>query len=845
MGLKQIFNQASQFQNNAGAQGMNLSAMPIGLQVSYPVPLADDFNGSTKDPRWLTAPIPPPPGPAFSAAYSGTNSITKTPIVYANDRYAQTFKFTVPIKLNSASWRIHQIQGFPPPGTLVVEVWGTTGSDVHPDPTNVLAVSNPIVASSIPTVSQSNLENPPTYQLTAFTFPTPPTLNANTAYAIVIRQNNPATQPSNSVVECYRDIGSPSKANGGNSFLSLNTSGTTWIDGSSGAPPYSNFNYQIDGQQINTSPPSPNPYPIVSGGFLEFDYTTLNNIFPTVPPSIETIYNSAMGSLGLQTRMIWTILNSSAQGSDNLWGLQLLQGTIPGSTSSLPLSDAADSAELLVAVYIRASPSGNFLSFLPVIMDANGNVQCWIPQGGTTGAWLTGRDPGSQGGWFMSPAGFPTSQSPAGNAAGVPVTIQITQQPNGGVVILAYTQDNPNQIIFQTAPSPPVRVLPGSVFLDIGHSPNMFGSKFQFDYFNLGAAPVTPPSGYVIFRTPYAISSKITGFTLNRLLPGSSKINVRVRSASTLAALQAAAFSDPMPTTVAGNIETGVVAMAADLFADVMLEFIAGSTPTLNSFDFTSVPQAVDQDQPIILSLSGTAQGMVSAFSSEEGIQQTPNTAKLIDGDPNTLWVSQNATDGTTVSLQINFLQTNGALGSANVNAVVIRNTNVKALKVYIGTTVLFQGEISDPDVLIAFPLYLTPVIQIDVTTTQTPNQQKQIGDVYCGQILVVLPNFDSYEPQRLLIESGTLRTLGGKMVAFRGRDKYGSKWKTLLVRQADRDTVEAAFKQNPLITFYPEPGSSPRNLFNVGWTLASLPLSYTDRLKLAGYTIEADMEEI
>ena len=33
MGLKQIFNQASQFQNNAGAQGMNLSAMPIGLNL--------------------------------------------------------------------------------------------------------------------------------------------------------------------------------------------------------------------------------------------------------------------------------------------------------------------------------------------------------------------------------------------------------------------------------------------------------------------------------------------------------------------------------------------------------------------------------------------------------------------------------------------------------------------------------------------------------------------------------------------------------------------------------------------------------------------------------------------
>ena len=844
MGLKQIFNQAAQFLNNVGTQGMNLSAMPIGLQVSYPVPLADDFGGPAKDPRWLTAPIPPPPGSPVSSQYSTQHSVSGFAIDSDQTRYAETFTLAQGMVLSSVAWWIYQYQAGCP-GYLEVEVWTTAGTPAAPGGT-LLGTSSPVNANSLPVQPRAAgpFQAPGPFQLTAFNFAQPITLQAGVTYAIVLRQIGTATSPTNLLVEVNIDQ-APSRFLSGNAWITMN-GGSTWSSAFGGytSDPFFICFCQLSGTSVPTGGPTPNPYPIVAGGFLEFDYTTLNNISPNVPPSIETIFSSAMGNLGLQTRFIWTILNSSAQGSGNLWGLQLLQGTIP---TTLPLTDAADAAELLVALYIRASPSGNFLSFLPVIIDAGGNVQCWIPQGGTTGAWLTGRDPNAQGGWFMSPKGFPTSQNPAGNAAGVPVTIQVVQQPNGGVVILAYTQDNPSQIIFQTDPSPPVRVLPGSVFLDIGHSPNMFGSKFQFDYFNLGAAPVVPASGNVIFRTPYSIASKITGFTMNRTLPTpGSKINVRVRSASTLAALQAAAFSAPMPTTVAGNIETGVVSMAADLFADVMLEFISASpSPTLSSFDFTSVLQAVDQDQPIILSLCATAQGLASAYSSEEGIQQTANTAKLIDGDPTTLWVSQNAVDGTTVSLQINFLQPNGALGSANVNAVIIRNTNVKALKVYIGTTVLFQGEISDPDILIAFPLYLTPVIQIDVTTTQTPNQQKSIGDVYCGQILVVLPNFDVYDPKRKLIESGTLRTLGGKMIAYRGRDKYVSAWKTLLVAQVDRDAVEVAFKQNPLVTFWPEPGSKPRNLFNVGWTIDPLPLSYSDKLKLAGYTAEANMEEI
>ncbi|MHB2025119.1 MAG: hypothetical protein ACYCPQ_00565 [Elusimicrobiota bacterium] len=843
MGLKTILTQAAQFAANAGMQNLDLSKTPIGLQVSYPLIDVDDFNEATKSPLWITAPIPPPPPPPLTEEYSTQHTVDGLGISSDSGRFAETFQLPQGMVLSSVSWWVYQFQS-PCPGYLEVEVWTTQGSPAIPGGT-LLGTSSPVNAYSLPVQPRAEgpFQAPGPFQLTAFNFPQPITLQAGVIYAVVLRQIGTAPSPSNNIVEANLDE-SPSQFLGGNAWASSD-GGSTWskIGDFYTANPYTVFFFELSGTQVSTASPTPNPYPIVSGGYLEFDYTALNN-YSGEPPSIETVYNAPMGSLGMKTRFIWTILNASAEGSGNLWGLQILQGTIPNPP---PITDAQDQAELLVAVYIRASPSGDYLSFLPVIVDANGNVQCWIPQGGTTGAWFTGRDPGSQGGWFMSPAGFPTSQSPAGNAAGVPVTIEVVQQPNGGVVILAYTQDNPSQIIFQTDPSPAVRVLPGQMFLDIGHSPDMFGSKFQFDYFYLGGPPAVPPSGYIILRTAAALESKVTGFSLNRTLPdAASKINVRVRSADDLASLQAAAFSDPLPTTVSGNVETGAVAMAAGLFIDVMLEFIAGSpSPLLTEFDFTTEVLAVLQDQPIILSLDAAGPGIAVAASSEEGTSQTPNTAKLIDGDPATQWVSQNATDGQTVTLSIEFVQPNGSPGTANVNALILRNTNVKAIRVYVANVTLFQGEITGTDVIIPFSLLTTSFIYIDVTTTQVPNQQKAIGEVYCGQALVVLPNFDAYDPARKLVQSGTMRALGGRMIAYRGTNKYSSKWKVLLVRQADRDAAEQAFEQNPLVSFWPEPGSNPRNLYNVGWTVQALPLGYTDKFKGAGYAIEAQMEEI
>ena len=823
MSLKEILNQPSHFQANVGASGLDLTAMPIKLQQTFTLPVADDFNDGAKDAKWLTSPIPPPPGPAHTFAYSGTNSITKTPIVEGSYRYAQSFLRSVPFKLSSCKWRVHQIQGFTPPGYVQSEVWGTIGPDGEPDENQVLAVSNPIQAFNLPVVSQSDLENPPTYTLTTFTFPTPPTLNANTKYAIVIRHIGTATQPTNSVVEVYRDQNSPSPANGGVSWLSFNA-GATWSRGDQFAPQYSNFNYQVDGQEINTNPPTPNPFPVETGGFLQFD-------FPDAQPrDIETVYDDPRGSVELETRFIWNILDGSAfQFTPLEWGLHMLQGAI----DAPPLSDANVASKRLWELFIRPSASSNNLSFIPIVVDASGNRLTQLPSAPTSWQGYS-----NQGGWFLLPINA---------AAGVPITVKVLRQPNGGVIFTVYKNDDPNQIVFQTTASPPLRTLAGEYHLDIGHSHEAPGSRFRFDYFKLSGEIIEPDSGEVILRRSYPVKTKVTGFRMDRVLPApGSRINVRIRSADTLEALASATFSAAIPATTAGSVETGQVELPAALFFDVKLEFIKASPgPTLNSFDFTVAQEAVEEDQPIILSVDEAGPGLVSAISSEEGLSETANTRKLVDGDPESQWVSLGASDGSPVTLQLTFLAPSGGNELRNVNCLILRNTNLKALRVHIGVTTLFDGEIIEDDVLIPFSLFATPLIQIEAKMTKVPNQNKRIGEVYAGQLLLALPNFDAYDPRRRLFEAGSMRTLGGKLVAFRGKDKYASRWTVRLVDQAAKDEAERIFAKNPLVTFWPEPRFRPRALFDVGWKLEEIPFPYTDVLKPAGHTLEAEMEEI
>ena len=798
MSLKEILSQASQYQQNAGSTGLDLTAMPIKLQQTMTFDLADDFSDGVKDARWLTAPLP-----SQFFQFIPNVSPNATVIGSANQRLAQTFRVTANKTVCRVGLRLSGYVAGMPPGDIVVEIRATSGALGSEVPTStVMATAYPKSASSL-----VGLFSPLPAYFTYLDFPQPVALQTGTSYAIVVRQT--VVNVNQGQVSLYGENSQANEYPNGRA-LSSPDSGATW----STIVYIKDFDFQL-------YEPTANPQPTESGGYLQFDYPT------ATPVSLETIFNSPRGSIELETRFIWTILDASLmQYSPLVWGIHILQGTI----QSPALSDGDKDAKLLVEILIRPSASSNNLSFVPIIVDASGNKLCYLP---SYSSWVGFS---GQGGFFMTPTGA---------AAGVPVTIKVQRQQNGGVVVLAYKNDNPAQVIFQTNPSPPVRTLTGDIHLDVAHSPEAPGSRFRFDYFKLSGSIVEPDSGEIILRRSYPIKTKVTGYHMDRVLPApGSKVNVRIRSADTLADLQAAAFGTPIQGTAVGNVEMGAITLPAALYFDVKLEFIKASPgPTLNSFDFTVAQQVVEDDQPIILSLDEAGPGLVRATSSEES-GETANTRKLVDGDAEVQWASLNASDATPVTLELNFLGSGGSLESRTFNALIIRNTNIKALRILSGV-VLFDGEIGEDNVIIPFSQLTTPTVQIEARTTKTPNQNKKIGEVYVGRVIVALPNFDSYDPRRELVESGSLRTLGGKLVAYRGKDKHASRWRVLLVDNATKDIVEAIFKQNAFVTFWPEPKARPRDLFDVGWKPEFLPFTYTDMVKTSGYTLEGEMEEI
>lgn len=568
---------------------------------------------------------------------------------------------------------------------------------------------------------------------------------------------------------------------------------------------------------------TPATQPTESGGYLQYAYTS-----PT-PTNNEAVFNSVRGSVELETRFVCETISSSILPYSDYF-IPFGPAILGGQITPPHLSDADRESRLIWECWTNWSPYTNFLAFLPFCYGANGVKYFWMQ---SSNQWVTDPGPAGRQGIFLS------------NPANIPITLKC-QVSGTGVIIKAYKNDDPAQLIFQTATSPARREL-DSYHLQLAHAANYGGGRTKYDYFKLSGPIIEPSTGEVILRRSYPIRTNITQYSMNRVLPtAGSSINLKVRSGDTLDALLGAAFVDVPSGSVNGSIETGTVNVAPGLFFDVKLEFHRASpSPSLNSFDFVTSPEAIEGDLPIILSLDESGPGLAIVTSSEEGLAETANTKKLIDGDVDSQWTSLNASDSTSCTLQITYLTQAGGGDVRTINAVIIRNTNIKSLRVHYGVTTLFDGEIIGDDVIIPFGSITTPVIQIEARSTKVPNQNKKIGEVYTGKILLALPNFNSYSPHRELLESGNLRTIGGRLIAYRGKHKYGSKWQISLADSTTKDQVEAIFRNYPLVTFWPEPGAKPRELFDVGWKAETLPYPYTDSFKSAGYTIESEMTEI
>ncbi|MCG3204866.1 MAG: hypothetical protein KCHDKBKB_01583 [Elusimicrobia bacterium] len=429
----------------------------------------------------------------------------------------------------------------------------------------------------------------------------------------------------------------------------------------------------------------------------------------------------------------------------------------------------------------------------------------------------------------------------------------------GGVLTLK-AKDDQGVIRFDTSSQPlnikindnqPWLVLGDSDLSDMPSGTTQLYDSVETDIPTSGAT-----SGFIRFRDSLGARAqlgkiKVIPSTLIQTEP--APIAVKARSADSLDVLNNASFKESgqfVPSVFGNELDLDV---APGSFIEVELDLFSESPGPEILFLSWEIEPLID-DTPLILSLDAITPDAV-AVSSSVGTAQPENQAKVPnvkDGDHETQWISTTGIEGFGISWSLILGFKKGAVFFEEIiDTIIFRNTSLKKIAITLtelnsnNPETVFSGELLTPDAIITFPPKLTAQIIIAIETSQTPNDLKTLGEIYAGRLLVALPNFARYEPKREMVESGTLRTLGGKVVAYRGRDKYSSRWTVTLVEKELKDVLEQAFKENALVTFWPEPKFRTRDIFDVAWKVEEIPLSYTELFKNAGHTVDAEMTEI
>ncbi len=365
--------------------------------------------------------------------------------------------------------------------------------------------------------------------------------------------------------------------------------------------------------------------------------------------------------------------------------------------------------------------------------------------------------------------------------------------------------------------------------------------------------PVTgTTSGFIRFRENLGACGRLGKLKVHPTLASAGLISIKARAANSEEALVSAPFQTTgqfVPDSAGSVVQ---LALAPAAFFEIELGLFS-SSPGPEIFLLTWEIEAVVEDSPLILSLDEITPDSHAVSSSNTTPAENQSSVPYVkDGNAETAWESTAFQEGFAIGWTLTLgLRRGGMPVESIIDTLILRNTNFGRIDIELSRIgfndrkMVWSGELLASDVILRFDPYLTSNIILFISGSRTPNQKKSLGELYAGRLLAVLPNFDEYEPKRELVESGSLRTLGGKLVAYRGRDKYASRWRVSQVEKDRKDLIEQVFKDNPLVTFWPEPKYRPRDLFDTGWSVETIPFPYSELVKTAGYTMEGEMTEV
>ncbi|MBI2069460.1 MAG: hypothetical protein HYT79_02580 [Elusimicrobia bacterium] len=431
-------------------------------------------------------------------------------------------------------------------------------------------------------------------------------------------------------------------------------------------------------------------------------------------------------------------------------------------------------------------------------------------------------------------------------------------QVAGGVLSIT-AKDDEGAIRFQTS-GLSIKISDSQPWMVLGDSDSSFMPANTTQLYDSVETdiPVTGASnGFIRFRDSLGARGRLGNIkvipTVNiQFDPG--EVVLKARSGDTLENLLAATFKESSRFVPSVNGNEVDLAIAPGSFIEVELDmFSASPGPEIQFLSWEIEP--LIEDNPVIFSLdpiAPDAQAVASGINTGNTSEGQATAPLAFDGDPTTQWESASGQEGFNVIWFYTLhLKKNGQSFEETIDTLIFLNTNIGSIQVelhrlgFSESKVIFKGEILTPDAIIRFDPFPVAIIEIQIFSSQVPNEKKRIGEILAGRLLLALPGFDKYEPKRELVESGQMRALGGKLIVFRGRDKYSSRWQATQLPQELKDQILKVFRENPLVTFWPEPKFRTRDFFDVAWRVEEIPFPYTDVVKGAGHTLESEMTEV
>ena len=408
---------------------------------------------------------------------------------------------------------------------------------------------------------------------------------------------------------------------------------------------------------------------------------------------------------------------------------------------------------------------------------------------------------------------------------------------NGSLIVIG--KDNDGTVQFDTTSQPlSIKINDNNPYIVLGGSDlsDMPVSTQTYDFVDTDIQTTGASSGFIRFRETLPALSRLGKI---KLIPSTliqsdpAPVSVKVRSANSLEDLSNQTFLDSgqFIPNVNGN-ELEFSNLAPGLFIEFELSLFSQSPGPEIIFLSWEIEPFIE-DNAIILSPNQITKDALT-ISSSNGTGQTEDQTtvpNIKDGDPNTQWESNTGQEGFGISWALTIAFQHGSTPFEKViDSIILRNTNFKKITITLSEQnsnnqeTVFSGEILSENVLIRFPPKLTAGMILAIESSQFPNETKKLGEIYAGLLLVSLPCFDEYQPRQELVESGNFRTLGGKLINYRGRNKYASRWSVSQVPTEIKDQILKTYKENGLVTFWPEPSLRPDEIFDVGWQVMEIP---------------------